>query len=201
MCGVIGLIYEHERGDLGVVAGELLRTLEYRGYDSTGAAIHRYAASANMTRSFVNQDGGLYALNNDRGRGQGGLFRFVSICGPGQDNEVTISAPFVPIGGTLDLRVRTAQPRLTVTLLSDTTIFTRAVPGLAGRGMFDGSAPLNQVVSIANTAAGVPLDVPVAVPPLAALVGFQLTFQSLCGPVGGSLNSLSGPALAVLGPQ
>ena len=39
MCGVIGLIYERERADLGVVAGELLRTLEYRGYDSTGAAI------------------------------------------------------------------------------------------------------------------------------------------------------------------
>lgn len=39
MCGVIGLIYERHRDDLGVVAGVLLRTLEYRGYDSTGAAI------------------------------------------------------------------------------------------------------------------------------------------------------------------
>jgi glutamine---fructose-6-phosphate transaminase (isomerizing) len=39
MCGVIGLIYERGRDDLGVIAGELLRTLEYRGYDSTGAAI------------------------------------------------------------------------------------------------------------------------------------------------------------------
>ena len=39
MCGVIGLIYEHTRDDLGQVASELLRTLEYRGYDSTGAAI------------------------------------------------------------------------------------------------------------------------------------------------------------------
>lgn len=39
MCGVIGLIYQRERRDLGVTAGELLRTLEYRGYDSTGAAV------------------------------------------------------------------------------------------------------------------------------------------------------------------
>jgi len=39
MCGVIGLIHEKQRADLGVIAGELLRTLEYRGYDSTGAAI------------------------------------------------------------------------------------------------------------------------------------------------------------------
>jgi glucosamine 6-phosphate synthetase-like amidotransferase/phosphosugar isomerase protein len=38
MCGVIGLIYEHQRDDLGHVASELLKTLEYRGYDSTGGA-------------------------------------------------------------------------------------------------------------------------------------------------------------------
>ena len=39
MCGVIGLVYERTRDDLGQIAAELLRTLEYRGYDSTGAAI------------------------------------------------------------------------------------------------------------------------------------------------------------------
>jgi glucosamine 6-phosphate synthetase-like amidotransferase/phosphosugar isomerase protein len=39
MCGVIGLIYEREHPEMGRVAAELLKTLEYRGYDSTGAAI------------------------------------------------------------------------------------------------------------------------------------------------------------------
>lgn len=39
MCGVIGLTSEHHRTDLGAVAAELLKTLEYRGYDSTGAAV------------------------------------------------------------------------------------------------------------------------------------------------------------------
>jgi glucosamine 6-phosphate synthetase-like amidotransferase/phosphosugar isomerase protein len=39
MCGVIGLVYEKSREDLGKIAAELLKTLEYRGYDSTGAAI------------------------------------------------------------------------------------------------------------------------------------------------------------------
>jgi glutamine---fructose-6-phosphate transaminase (isomerizing) len=39
MCGVIGLVYENARDDLGKIAAELLKTLEYRGYDSTGAAI------------------------------------------------------------------------------------------------------------------------------------------------------------------
>ncbi len=39
MCGVIGLVCARDRDDLGRVAAELLQTLEYRGYDSTGAAI------------------------------------------------------------------------------------------------------------------------------------------------------------------
>lgn len=39
MCGVLGLICEKHREDLGHVAAELLKTLEYRGYDSTGAAM------------------------------------------------------------------------------------------------------------------------------------------------------------------
>ncbi|MCA9668340.1 MAG: SIS domain-containing protein [Myxococcales bacterium] len=39
MCGVIGLVCERHREDLGRIAAELLKTLEYRGYDSTGAAI------------------------------------------------------------------------------------------------------------------------------------------------------------------
>jgi glucosamine 6-phosphate synthetase-like amidotransferase/phosphosugar isomerase protein len=38
MCGVIGLVYQQERDDLGQIASELLKTLEYRGYDSTGGA-------------------------------------------------------------------------------------------------------------------------------------------------------------------
>jgi len=39
MCGVIGFRSENERKDLGAVSSKLLRMLEYRGYDSTGAAI------------------------------------------------------------------------------------------------------------------------------------------------------------------
>ncbi len=39
MCGVIGMASERHRKDLGLVAAELLKTLEYRGYDSTGAAL------------------------------------------------------------------------------------------------------------------------------------------------------------------
>lgn len=39
MCGVIGYISASNRSDLGIITAELLKTLEYRGYDSTGAAI------------------------------------------------------------------------------------------------------------------------------------------------------------------
>lgn len=38
MCGVIGLASGRHRNDLGLIGAELLKTLEYRGYDSTGAA-------------------------------------------------------------------------------------------------------------------------------------------------------------------
>lgn len=38
MCGVIGLVYEAARPDLGQIAAQLLTALEYRGYDSTGGA-------------------------------------------------------------------------------------------------------------------------------------------------------------------
>jgi glucosamine 6-phosphate synthetase-like amidotransferase/phosphosugar isomerase protein len=46
MCGVIGLVFGNDRGDLGRIAAELLKTLEYRGYDSTGAAIQRGSQGA-----------------------------------------------------------------------------------------------------------------------------------------------------------
>jgi len=39
MCGVIGFMSARDRNDLGKVATRLLRMLEYRGYDSTGAVI------------------------------------------------------------------------------------------------------------------------------------------------------------------
>ena len=39
MCGVIGLRCQKDRKDLGEVSSKLLRMLEYRGYDSTGAII------------------------------------------------------------------------------------------------------------------------------------------------------------------
>lgn len=50
MCGVIGLIYERHRDDLGAVAGVLLRTLEYRGYDSSGAAIQGAAEDVDLRK-------------------------------------------------------------------------------------------------------------------------------------------------------
>lgn len=50
MCGVIGLIYERERSDLGLIAERLLKTLEYRGYDSTGAAIQGAAEDVELRK-------------------------------------------------------------------------------------------------------------------------------------------------------
>ena len=38
MCGIVSICYGHENPELGQEAGELLKRLEYRGYDSTGGA-------------------------------------------------------------------------------------------------------------------------------------------------------------------
>ncbi|MHB8875733.1 MAG: class II glutamine amidotransferase domain-containing protein [Myxococcaceae bacterium] len=50
MCGVIGLIYEKSRPDLGRIASDLLKTLEYRGYDSTGAAFQGDATDVTLLK-------------------------------------------------------------------------------------------------------------------------------------------------------
>jgi glucosamine--fructose-6-phosphate aminotransferase (isomerizing) len=38
MCGIVSLVYKEENPDMGREAADLLRRLEYRGYDSTGAS-------------------------------------------------------------------------------------------------------------------------------------------------------------------
>ena len=53
MCGVIGLVYEKDRDDLGKIAGQLLETLQYRGYDSTGAVIQAATADEVTLRKGV----------------------------------------------------------------------------------------------------------------------------------------------------
>ncbi|MBI5884021.1 MAG: SIS domain-containing protein [Elusimicrobia bacterium] len=50
MCGVIGLRCARDRADLGEVASRLLRMLEYRGYDSTGAAIQTAAGKVTLLK-------------------------------------------------------------------------------------------------------------------------------------------------------
>jgi glucosamine 6-phosphate synthetase-like amidotransferase/phosphosugar isomerase protein len=50
LCGVIGLIFERQRADLGAIATDLLRMLEYRGYDSTGAVIQGETTDATLRK-------------------------------------------------------------------------------------------------------------------------------------------------------
>lgn len=50
MCGVIGLTCAEDREDLGAEASRLLRMLEYRGYDSTGALIQDSAGRVTLKK-------------------------------------------------------------------------------------------------------------------------------------------------------
>ncbi len=53
MCGVIGLVYSADRDDLGETGAVLLRALQYRGYDSTGAATQSATAETVDLRKSV----------------------------------------------------------------------------------------------------------------------------------------------------
>lgn len=50
MCGVIGVCVEREKDDLGELAGRLLKMLEYRGYDSTGALFQDAAGKTTLLK-------------------------------------------------------------------------------------------------------------------------------------------------------
>ena len=50
MCGIVSVCHGREVPGLGHEAGELLRRLEYRGYDSTGAAFVRGDRSVKLLK-------------------------------------------------------------------------------------------------------------------------------------------------------
>ena len=50
MCGIVALCYSTESPRLGHEAAELLKRLEYRGYDSTGAAFIREDRSIHLLK-------------------------------------------------------------------------------------------------------------------------------------------------------
>lgn len=50
MCGVIGLVFEQDHPGMGPLCAELLRALEYRGYDSTGAAVMTAAGEVTLRK-------------------------------------------------------------------------------------------------------------------------------------------------------
>ncbi|MCX6557438.1 MAG: glutamine--fructose-6-phosphate transaminase (isomerizing), partial [Candidatus Aminicenantes bacterium] len=50
MCGVVGIVYGKHNPRLGQVGSFLLKKLEYRGYDSTGAAFFKDDGSISLKK-------------------------------------------------------------------------------------------------------------------------------------------------------
>ncbi|HUX37123.1 MAG TPA: SIS domain-containing protein [Rectinemataceae bacterium] len=50
MCGIVSLVYHDENPDMGKEAADLLRRLEYRGYDSTGASFIDRAGAISLVK-------------------------------------------------------------------------------------------------------------------------------------------------------
>jgi len=70
VCGIVSLCYGSEIADLGREAGELLKRLEYRGYDSTGAAFIHDAGTIQLFKQVGAPSRVVPALGIDQQSGQ-----------------------------------------------------------------------------------------------------------------------------------
>lgn len=70
MCGIVSLCYRSENPKLGHEGGELLKRLEYRGYDSTGAAFLRTDGSIQLLKQVGAPSKVVVELGIDRQAGQ-----------------------------------------------------------------------------------------------------------------------------------
>jgi len=70
MCGVIGLILAKDSEKMGQTACNLLRALEYRGYDSTGAVIQTEAGDITLKKDVGAPSKVVYDLGIDKLAGQ-----------------------------------------------------------------------------------------------------------------------------------
>ena len=145
--------------------------------------------------------GGFYGFNNDNGTvGTGGgpvAFMVPDHCGLDQENESSVQASLVPLGGNMVVKLRTRKARRFVLLISGTTQYQGA-PGMAGRAMLLAHRRLVAAVGVTAADTVKTLSFPVLTDP--GLIGLQITTQSAFGPLNGPLDSLGLPALAVIGP-
>ncbi|NCB40900.1 MAG: glutamine--fructose-6-phosphate aminotransferase, partial [Erysipelotrichia bacterium] len=66
MCGVIGLVLSKDSEKMGQTACQLLRMLEYRGYDSTGAIIQNEAGDIRLKKDVGAPSRVVYDLGVDK---------------------------------------------------------------------------------------------------------------------------------------
>lgn len=111
-------------------------------------------------------------------------------------NETTVTSPLVAIGTNLQVKVRTRLDRTYSMYFSFVTNFTFSVPGFTGRGMV--GSPFATLSG--NTTAQTVTTLNLPIPPLAALIGSQVSVQGAFGPPGGPVDNLGLPAMVVVGP-
>ena len=70
MCGIVSICYQSENPHLGLEAGELLKRLEYRGYDSTGGAFIGDDHSIRLLKKVGAPSRIVVELGIDKARGQ-----------------------------------------------------------------------------------------------------------------------------------
>lgn len=128
-------------------------------------------------------------------------------CLDNQQNENSVVSNLVPIGGQLQIRLRSTKARKYLTYVSASTLYSFTLPPYPhGRGMLDPNPAflVHQFTdfTLANTTKTVVYNVPNST----LLIGTQLTVQSINGKIGTDpqtgqpypYDTVSLPALAVI---
>lgn len=155
--------------------------------------------------------GSFYGLNNNNGisnvPGLPPIYLYPVNCLDNQQNENSVVSNLVPIGGQLQIRLRSTKARKYLTYVSASTLYSFTLPPYPhGRGMLDPNPAflVHQFTdfTLANTTKTVVYNVPNST----LLIGTQLTVQSINGKIGTDpqtgqpypYDTVSLPALAVI---
>jgi len=190
------------------------RTLFHGGDgDYAGSGVQLFGTPAYMDRvtscgrmkyeggSGSEQPGGMYAINGDGGMGRNGGLRLPRGCGAYQYVETSVDSPLAPIGQPIVVRVRTQEAQDFFTAMSVGGDYQRTVGSIAGKLLLDLTPHRIQLVQVGSLEVGEKTSFQVQVPNDTALIGSQLTFQSLVAQSNWpGFVAFSFPSLAVVTP-
>lgn len=168
MCGIVSLCYGHDNPRLGHEGGELLKRLEYRGYDSTGGAFVGSDRSITLLKAVGAPSKVVPGLGIDAAHGQRfiGQVRWATYGAVTQENcqphRMACKLPFVGahngnVSNTDTLKTFLADTGHAVVSDNDGEMITHLAEHFYALGLAD-PAPIVDAARAALASAGIDLD-------------------------------------------